>query len=157
MDSSAQSINDQLCYGDQNATNPLVADAQYLLPIADHDQIDVLRIPPLIDVVLDAIHVFDVEEAAFGAPEQPRVVCDGVALGGGVDDGEHLLEVIEDEAVVEYLILLLHGRHECVFSQIVRPRTILIVGAPGLLVEGLDVGREEAMELKSFTLFLGEG
>ncbi len=89
--------------------------------------------------------------------KQPRVVLDGVALGRGVDDGEHLLEVVEDEAVVEHRVLLGHAGHEGVLGQRVGPRRVLLVGAPDLLRQALHVGREEAVQVKEVTFGGAEG
>jgi hypothetical protein len=59
--------------------------------------------------------------------------------------------------VVQDLILLLQARHEGVFGQISGPGAVLGVGAADLLVERLDVGGNEAMQLEELTLFLCEG
>jgi hypothetical protein len=144
-----------------------------LLSIGNYYEVNVLRLTPLVDVVLDTIRVANVQEAAFGPSEQSRVVGDGVAFGGGVDDGEHLLQVIEYELaasqpkghstslwsypVVENLVLLLQARHESVLGKVVRSRAILGICALDLLVKGLDVCWEQAMELERVALLLGEG
>jgi hypothetical protein len=86
MYASTQRIDNQLGYTDQDGAHSLIANAQYLLPIA-----------PLFYVVLYAVCIIDVQEASFGASEDLRVVRDGFAFGRRVDDGEHLREVVEDE------------------------------------------------------------
>jgi hypothetical protein len=47
----------------------LISDAQYLLPIAHYDQIDILRFSPLLYVVVYAVRIVDVEETSFGSSE----------------------------------------------------------------------------------------
>jgi hypothetical protein len=174
VNARTQRIDDQLRDTNQNSTNTLISNSQDLLPVADDNDIDVLRVAPLIDVVLDTVHVLDVQETALGAAEEGRVVLDGVAFGGGVDDGEHLFEVVEDELesdqsgpmrqirlcadfVVQDLILLLHARHERVFGQIIWAGAVLGVGALDLLVERLHVGGNKPMQLELGALFFGEG
>lgn len=157
MDAGAEGVDDQLGDADQDGAHALVADAQDLLPVADNYQVDVLGVAPLLDVVFDAAGVVDVEEAALGLAEEARIVGDGVALGRGVDDGEHFLEVVEDEAVVQHLVLLLEAGHEGVLGQVARAGAVLGIGALDLLVERLDVGGEQAMELERVALVLGEG
>ena len=51
----------------------------------------------------------------------------------------------------------LQAGHEGVLRKVARSGVVLGVCAFDLLVEGLDVGGEEAMELECVALFLGEG
>ncbi len=90
-------------------------------------------------------------------PEQPRVILDRVPLSGSVDDGEHLLEVVQDEAVVEHRVLVSHAGHEGVFGERVGPRDVLVVCAADLLGYGLDVSGEEAVQVKEVAFRGGEG
>jgi hypothetical protein len=97
MYTSAQGIDDELGYTDEDSAYTLITNAQYLLAIAHDYQVDVFRVTPLLQVVLHAVRIVDVEEAAFGSPEDLGVVCYRFAFGRGVDHGEHLLEVVQDE------------------------------------------------------------
>jgi hypothetical protein len=97
MDTRTQCVDDQLRDTDQDSTDALISNSQDLFAIADDNYINVVRVPPLIDVILDAIHVLDVQETALGAAEETGVLLDGIAFGRRVDDGEHLLQVVEDE------------------------------------------------------------
>lgn len=145
MDAGAEGVYDELGDADQDGAHALVPDSQNLLPVADDYDIYILGVSPLLDVVFDAVGVVDVEEAAFGLAEEARVVGDGVALGRGVDDGEHFLEVVEDQTVIEDFVLLLETGHEGVLGQVARAGAVLGVGALDLLIERLDVGGQEAM------------
>ncbi len=80
--------------------------------------------------------------------EQARVVLDRIALGGRVNDREHLPEVVEDEAEVEDRVLLGHAGHERVFRERVLAARVLLVGSSDLVIQRLDVGREEAVEVE---------
>lgn len=45
----------------------------------------------------DSVHIVDVEEGALRSPEDTRVVLYGSALGGGINNTEHLIEVVLKE------------------------------------------------------------
>jgi hypothetical protein len=49
---------------------------------------------PLRQVLLNSIHVPDVEKTAIGTAEKPGEVLNGIAFGGGVNNAEHLLHVV---------------------------------------------------------------
>jgi hypothetical protein len=69
MYAGAQGIYDDLGYADQDSSHPLISNAQDLLPVAHDYQINILGVAPLLYVVLYAIRIVDVEEAAFGPSE----------------------------------------------------------------------------------------
>jgi hypothetical protein len=94
---STQCVYDQLCDTDQDGAYPLIADTQNLFSVAHDYQVYVFSIAPLVDIVVDAVCVANIQEAAFGSSEEPRVVGYRVTLGWGVDDGEHFLQVVEYE------------------------------------------------------------
>lgn len=56
--------------------------------------------------------------------------------------------------IVEDQVLLLHGCQECVLGQVVLPRRVLLVSPLGLLLQGLDAGREQAGQVKVPPLLL---
>jgi hypothetical protein len=97
MYTSAQGIDDELGYADEDSAYSLIANTQYLLPIAHDYEINVVRVAPLLHIVLHTVCIGDVEEAAFGSPEDLGVVRYRFAFRRGVDDREHLLEVVQDE------------------------------------------------------------
>lgn len=109
MYTCAESVDDELRYADEDGPYTLIANAQYLLSVAYDYQIDVVGISPLLDIVLDAICVVDVEEATFRSPEDLGVVGNRLTLSGGVDDRKHLLEVVEDE--LQSSAMPCHDRH----------------------------------------------
>jgi hypothetical protein len=107
-------------------------------------------------VVLYAVRVIDVEEAALRPAEEARVVLDGVALGGRVDDAEHFLEMGLQELVVEDGILLLEGGEKGVLGQVVAAGRVLLVRAPDLLLQRLDALGKQAGEAELDALVGGE-
>lgn len=58
--------------------------------------------------------------------------------------------------IVQHFILRFHASQECIFGKIVRSTLVLLVGALDLLVQCLDVWREEAVELECCSLIVGE-
>jgi hypothetical protein len=64
--------------------------------------------------------------------------------------------MIEDKPEIEHGILVRHARHEGVLSERIGPAGILLIRAMDLLIQRLDVGGEEAMEVESVTISGGE-
>jgi hypothetical protein len=100
MYAGAKCVYHQLRDRDQDSAHALVSNAQYLFAVADHDYIDVFRIAPLLEIVLNTIHIVNIQEAPFRFSKQTRVVGDRIALGRCVYDGEHFLQMVEDELTV---------------------------------------------------------
>lgn len=86
INTSTQGVNDQFGHRDENGTNSLVTNSQnlfqimsnsctvrvestHLLPIADHNYIDIVRFAPDPHVVLDPIDIIDVQETSLGSPK----------------------------------------------------------------------------------------
>lgn len=59
--------------------------------------------------------------------------------------------------IIQDFVLFLQACHEGVLGEMVRPGAVLGVCALDLLVEGLNVRRQKAVELERVALFLGEG
>jgi hypothetical protein len=97
VNASAQRVNDKFRDRDQYGADSLVANAEDLLAIADNDQVDVVRVAPLYYIVLDAVCILNVEETPLRLTKQPRVVGYRFAFGWCVDDGEHFLQMAEDQ------------------------------------------------------------
>jgi hypothetical protein len=112
-----------------------------LFPVAYYDKVDAVRIAPAPNVMVDTVDVTDVEEAAIRSSEQAREVCNCFSLCWCIDDGEHFLEVLLDQAVVQNFILILHAGHERVLSDIVLSAAVLLVCSLDLLCERLVVWR----------------
>ena len=74
----------------------------------------------------------------------------------GVDDREHLLDVVEEEAVEERLVPVLKSREEEVALHLVGAATEVLVDARALLVFGGDSRRQQAVQLQLAALLGGE-
>jgi hypothetical protein len=56
--------------------------------------------------------------------------------------------------VVQHLTLPFHTSHEGVLGQVIFPAAVLLVGSLHLLIKGLDIRREQSMELESRSLVI---
>lgn len=59
--------------------------------------------------------------------------------------------------VVQNLILRLHARQESILSQVILSTAVLLVSTLNLLIQVLDIGRKQAMELEGCALFVWKG
>jgi len=76
---------------------------------------------------------------------------------GGVNDGEHFFDMFEKQPVKENFVGVLELAEVDVALEIVVLAKIGFVGAGGLLFDGFDDGREEAVEAKGLALRKSEG
>ena len=74
----------------------------------------------------------------------------------GVDDGQHLLDVLGDEAEVQHLITVVHVVEVQVLRQVVRLRRVLGVNPLELVGDRHDSRRQQARETKGLALLEGE-
>lgn len=58
--------------------------------------------------------------------------------------------------VVQHLVLRLHAGHEGILGQVVAATAVLLVGTLDLFLEGLDIRRQQSMQLEDGALFLRE-
>ncbi len=72
----------------------------YFFSIRHDNVINVIGRTPLGQIIVNAVPVEDIEEAAFRLSEYSGEVLNGIPFGGCIDDAEHLLEVILDELLV---------------------------------------------------------
>jgi hypothetical protein len=73
-----------------------------------------------------------------------------------VDDGHHLLHVVEEETVEQHLVPVLEGSKVDVALEVVGLPLERLVGPPDLLVEGLDLRRKESVETEDVALAVRE-
>lgn len=140
----------------------------YLLAVAHYNDINVVRIAPLLQILRDAVFVINVQKASLWPPKQPGEVFNCIAFGRGVDNRKHLLQVHLDELeirkssmsksiigdgielkeshlVKQDFILHPHAVHERVLGQIITPAFVLIIGPRNLLFQSLYIRRQQAV------------
>lgn len=62
-------------------------------------------------------------------------------------------QVYTTDPIIQHLALHLHTRHKRIFRQIILPAAVLLVRPPDLLVQRLDIGWEQPMQLECLSLF----
>lgn len=109
MNSSTESSDDQFGNRDQNSPDTLIPDTQnlleplaqyispqrgpYLLAIANDDVVHIFTRAKVRKILLDLVLIPDGQKAPLWFSEKPGIVLDGIALGRGIDDAEHFLQM----------------------------------------------------------------
>ncbi len=157
MHAGRRGVDGQLADGDVHAVGAPVADAEEPLAVGGHDQVDVVGAQAVVaQGRLDAIHVVDGQVDALGPAELGAVALDRLRHDRGVDDREHLLQVLLEQLVEEDLVALAHGGQECVAGEVVGLDAVLRIRAPRLSVERQDGGRQQPLEAERRALLGGE-
>ena len=155
VNSGARGVERELADRDPHAAHALVADAEDRLVVGDHDDADVLfgSVP---EHVADPPSVLrrDVEPART-AVDVAEVLAD-LSNGRRVDDGDHLLEVIDEEAVEEGFVPVLERGQEEVALHVVARALVVLVRAGALLLFGRDARGQETAEPECVALVFGE-
>ena len=82
------------------------------------------------------------DEDATGAAVDVRKMFAGVAYGRGVDDGQHLDQVLTNKAVKESLVVVLNGAQIDMFINRLVEAAILHIGALNLTLNTLVAWRQ---------------
>ncbi len=103
--------------------------------------------------VLEPVGVRVGEEQAPGvAPVDAAELLAGLPHHRRVDDGQQVLDVVEQHAEEEGLVLVLHLAQEHVATDVGGLQAELHAHPVGALLEGLDVGRQQAVEVEGVAL-----
>ncbi len=156
VDAGGSAVDRQLADRDRHPARPLIADAEDRLVVGRHHQ-------PYAVVGGRSKHLAD-PAAVLGSDPDPAATAKDVAEllrrlphGRGVDDRQHLLEMVEQQPVEEVLVAVLQRRQSDVALQRVDLARELGVDALGLLVLRADDRRQQALEPEGATLPGGEG
>jgi hypothetical protein len=105
MDAGRRGVHAQLADRDLDSPDALVADAEDALGVGDHNQIDVVRVQfEVSQRLLDEFGVVDGEEQAAGADVLVAEPFDRLTDGRGVDDRQHLFQVLAEQPVEQHLV-----------------------------------------------------
>ena len=155
-DAATGGVERKLADGNPHAADALVAKPQDALAVGDHDHLHLV----LGGGAQDVIHAV----AVAVVDEQPAVVAIDVgellarlAHGGGVDDRQHLLEVLRDQPVVKGLVVVLDGTQVDVLVEVGLALLVLAIGPLHLLLDGLHVLGQQADQIELDALLTGEG
>jgi hypothetical protein len=143
---------------DRNAHAPgaLVTEAENALAIGHDDRLNV------VDTVV-AKHLLHAIPVGIGNEESAGPCVDLTeALTGephrrGVDDRHHLREVVDDQSVEEDFVVVLDLPQEDVLGLVARERHECLVLTVHLILQGLDMRWQQAVETEFVALRFGEG
>ena len=155
MDPRRRHVDRDLAHGDAHPARPLVAQAQDALVVRDHDEAHVVER----GVGQDLRHapaMLRGDPEAAGPPEDPAVLLAGQAHGGGVDDGQELLQVVTQDPVEEVLVAVLQGGQADVALEGIALADDVAVGPAGLLAHRAHHVGEQALERQLPPLLPGE-
>ena len=149
-------VERELADRDPEAADALVADAEDALAVRHDDDVHV-RVRAVAEELGDRVAHVEGDEEAARAPVDVAELLARLGDDGRVDDRHHLLDVREEEAVEEDLVRVLQGAELDVPAERRRLLEIGLVGADELVVDRLDLVREEAVEPELRALLRREG
>ena len=155
-DAAAGGVERQLADGDAHAADALVTEAQDPLAVGDHDHLDVL-LGGVLQHVIDPVLVRIGDEEAAGTAVDVGELLTRLAHGRGVDDRQHLGQMVGQQAIEQGLVGVLDVAQIDVLVHVVAKRHELAIGAFGLLFDGLDVLGQQAFQIEAAALLAGEG
>ncbi len=105
MQTGGGDVDGKFADRDVDATDALVADAEDAFGVGGHQEINLLRLQTVVaQRLLYVLQVVDVEEHPSWTAVFVAIALDRLTHGRGVDDGQHLLEVIGQQPVEKDLI-----------------------------------------------------
>ena len=107
--------------------------------------------------VIDPVLVRIGDEEAAGAAVDVGELLARLAHGRGIDDRQHLGQVVVQQTVEERLVGILDVTQIDVLVHVVAKRHELTVGPLGLLFDGFNILGQQALEVEIAALFTGEG
>ena len=155
VDPRRRGIQGQLADRDTHAAGALVAEAEDPLVVGHDDEPDLVPRRVAQDL-RDVVHVVGGDPDAARATVQVAELLARTADGGRVDDGQQLLQVVEEDAVEQRLVAVLEGREADVPLEVVGLVADVLQLEADLLVDVDDARREEPAEAEGVALILGE-
>ena len=145
MDAGGGGVERELAHRDGHAAGALVAEAEDALVVGDDDEPHVLE-GRVAEHAVDLPPVVGRDPQAAGAAEDVAELLARAAHRGRVDDGEELLEMVDEEPVEEGLVPVLQGGEADVALEGVALARDVAVGAPRLLLERAHGVGQQALE-----------
>ena len=156
MQAGRGDVDGELPHRDLDAAHPPVADAQDALGVGGDDQVHVLGSQPVIaEGGLDLAGMIHRQEHPAGTAELIAVSLDGRPDGGGVDDRQHLGDVLGQQPVEQHLVAVPQAGQVQVLGQVIGLAEVLPVDPPQLSLDGRHALGQQAGQPER--LPLGEG
>src|SRR3954447_13122413 len=153
MDAGRGGVHRELADGDLDAADALVADAEDAFGVGRHEEVDVLG--PQAGVPQCGLHLVRVaprQVTPAGATELVAEPLDRQPDRRGVDDRQHLLDVLGEQLVEQHLVAVAQVGQVHPLAQVVGLLAVLGVGPSQLGVQRRDPRREQAGQ-SQFTAF----
>jgi hypothetical protein len=156
MDTGAGGVDREFPDRDAHSIGAEVAEAEDALAVRDNDDADI-GLLPIPQNLRDAAAVGGGDEETAGTAEDVAVELACLADGGGVNEGQHLLDVILKDAVEERLVAVLEGEEKDVTIEGVGLFAKIFQDTGDLVFLGLDARRKEAAKTECVALGFGKG
>jgi hypothetical protein len=152
----ARGVQRELTDGDAHALRAQVAQPENALAVGHDDDPNVF-LRPVAQHLRDPTLVLGRDVQAARLSEDVPELGARLTHGGRVDDGHHLVDVVDDRAVEQRLVAVLQGDHEDVLLERVR-LVLVVLQDPGLLfLDGVDVRRQQPADFEGITFRFREG
>jgi hypothetical protein len=139
VDPGGGDIDGQLADGDLDAADAPVPDAEDPLGVGGHDQVDVAGLEAVVaERRLDQVGVVDRQEHPAGTAVLVAVALDRLADGRGVDDRQHVAQVLREQAVEQDLVAVAEVGQVHVPGQLLGLPEVLGVDPADLPLDGRD-------------------
>ena len=155
-DAAAGGVEGELADGNAHAAYALIPQPQDPLAVGDHYHLDVL-LGGVLQHVIDPVLVRIGDEEAAGTAVDVGELLARLAHGRGVDDRQHLGQVVVQQAIEQGFVGVLDVAQIDVLVHVVAKRHELAIGAFRLLFDGLDVLGQQAFQIEAAALLAGEG
>jgi len=155
MHAGAGGVERELAHRDAHAQRAEVAEAEDALAVG-HDNHAHIGDGPVAQNLADATAVLDREVEAARPAEDRSVLETGLADRGRVDDRDHLLGKLLQQAVEQGFVAVLEGGQENVFLQRIALASVISHDALDLLFDRERAGRQQAAQAERVALALGE-
>ncbi len=156
VDAGARRVERELAHRDAHAQRAEVPEPEDALAVGDDDQANTLE-RPVAQHLGDAALVAQREEQAARTPEDGAVLEAGLAHRRRVDQRDHLLDVVHDEAVEQDLVPVLEVGQVDVLLERVRLAPYRGQTPGRLLLEREHPRRQQAAQSERVALAFGEG
>jgi hypothetical protein len=158
MDPGRGDVDGELADGDLDAPDALVADPEDPLGVGGDDEVDFVSAPSeVLQGLLDLLGVVDRQKDAARAAVLVAVAFDGLPDRRGVDDGQHLVEVLAEQPVEQHLVAVAQRRQVEVLREVIPLPAVLGVDPCDLGVDGGYTFGEQPDQAELASLLGGEG
>ena len=157
MDPGGGGVDGEFADADLDAADALVTDAEDALGVGGDQQVQVVRAETSVPQSgFDVLGVVNGQVHTAGAAEFLAEPFDRHTHGRGVDDGQHLGEVVGEQPVEQHLVAVPQVRQVHPLPQVVGLLPVLRVHPAELAFQGGHPGRQQAGQSQRLSFGQGE-